>query len=130
MWGQAGIEFGLVGSEKLIIVDARPIQISFENQAVLLADGSTAVYGISGTARVRDTRKVLYSAQNYNQVPAFILLCSSRFVLNGLCANDLKSIKDGIVEAIVTHAKPKLETAGFELLALRVSPVSVTTSSS
>src|SRR5581483_11228896 len=59
-----------VGSEKLIIVDARPIQISLDNQAVLRADGTMALYGISGTARVADTRKVLYSAQNYNQFPA------------------------------------------------------------
>src|SRR5579872_1598040 len=47
------------GTEKLIIVDTRPIQVSFENQAVVLREGSTAVYGISATARVENAREVI-----------------------------------------------------------------------
>jgi hypothetical protein len=103
------------GSEKLIIVDTRAIQVSFENQAVALRDGSTAVYGISGTATVQDVRKAIYCARNYNQVPSFTV-------------NELRGSKDGVAQEIINCAKPRLGAAGFELLAFRLSQISVTAS--
>jgi hypothetical protein len=111
--------------EKLVIVDARPIQVTFENQGVALRDGSTAVYGISGTARVQDARKAIYCARNYSQVPSFVLLCCTRLILNGLTASQLRSSKDTVVEEIISRAKPRLAAAGFELLAFRLSQLSV-----
>lgn len=114
-----------IGIEKLIIVDIRPIQVSFENQNVLLRDGSTAIYGISGTARVHDSRKAIYCARNYNQMPSFVLLCSTRLVLNGLTASQLAGGKDVVVEEIINRAKPRLAAAGLELLAFRFSQLSV-----
>jgi hypothetical protein len=116
------------GSEKLIIVDTRAIQVSFENQAVALRDGSTAVYGISGTATVQDVRKAIYCARNYNQVPSFVLLCCTRLTLNGFTVNELRGSKDGVAQEIINCAKPRLGAAGFELLAFRLSQISVTAS--
>jgi SPFH domain / Band 7 family len=113
------------GSEKLIIVDTRPIQVSFENLGVALRDGATAVYGISGTAKVQDTRKAIYCARNYNQVPSFVLLCCTRFILNALTVSQLGGSKDAVVEEIINRAKPRLADAGFELLAFRFSQLSV-----
>lgn len=114
-----------IGIEKLIIVDTRPIQVSFENQGVLLRDGSTALYGISGTARVQDSRKAIYCARNYNQMPSFVFLCCVRLVLNGLTASQFAGSKDAIVQEIINRAKPRLAAAGLELLAFRFSQLSV-----
>lgn len=113
------------GREKLVTVDNRPIQVSFENQGVALRDGSTAVYGITATARVQDTRKAIYCARNYNQMPSFVLLCSTRLVLNGLTASQLAGSKDVVVEEIINRAKQRLADAGLELLAFRFSQLSV-----
>ena len=114
-----------IGIEKLIIVDVRPMQVSFENQGVLLRDGSTAIYGISGTARVQDSRKAIYCARNYNQMPSFVLLCSTRLVLNGRTASQLAGSKDAVLDEIINRAKPRLAAAGLELLAFRFSQLSV-----
>lgn len=113
------------GSEKLIIVDTRPIQVSFENQEVALRDGSSASYGFLGNARVQDTRKAIYCARNYNQMPGFVLLCCTRSVFNSLTSGQLGGSKDSIVEEIINRAKPRLAAAGFELLAFRFSQLSV-----
>ncbi|MFZ0635502.1 MAG: SPFH domain-containing protein [Candidatus Acidiferrales bacterium] len=113
------------GSEKLMIVDTRPIQVSYENQRVALADGSTAEYSISGTARVQGARKASYCARNYNQLPGFVLICCARLTLNGFTANQLRVGKDHVVEEIINRAKPRLAAAGFELLAFRISQLSV-----
>src|ERR1700730_2046845 len=51
-----------VGVEKILFVDTRPIAVSFENRAVTLSDGSTAIYGFSGSAEICDVTKALYSA--------------------------------------------------------------------
>jgi SPFH domain/Band 7 family protein len=54
---------------KAILVDTRPIHVSYQNQAVILQDGWPAVCEISGTDRVVDARKAIYSAGNYSEVP-------------------------------------------------------------
>jgi SPFH domain / Band 7 family len=112
------------GIEKLMVVDMRPIQVSYEDQAVSLNDGSGALYGIAGAARVQDARKALYSAGNYNHVPSFVLLCCARFVLNGCTATELKA-KDEVAAQIVERAKPRLAAAGFELMSFRLTQVAV-----
>jgi len=113
------------GTEKLIIVDTRPIQVSIENSTVALRDDMAAVYGISGSARVQDARKAIYSARNYNQVPAFVLVCCTRLVLNGLTSQELRSGKDRIVEQITNLAKSRLADAGLELLGFRLNVISI-----
>jgi hypothetical protein len=113
------------GIEKLMILDMRPIQVSLEDQCVSLSDGLSAVYSISGSARVRDAWKAIYSAANYNDVPAYVFLCSARLVLNGCDTNRLRTSQDAVVEDIMRTAKSRLESAGFELLAFRLSQCSV-----
>ncbi len=113
------------GVEKLMVVDTRPIQVSYEDQAVALRDGSAALYGVSGAARVQDARKAIYSAGNYNHVPAFVLLCCARFVLNGCTPAELK-VKEAVADRIVERAKPRLAAAGFELMSFRLTQFAVT----
>ena len=113
------------GIEKLMVVDTRPIQVSYEDQAVSLKDGLAALYGVSGAARVQDARKAIYSAGNYNHVPAFVLLCAARFVLNGCTSAELKA-KEAITDRIVERAKPRLAAAGFELMSFRLTQFAVT----
>jgi|HubBroStandDraft_6_1064221.scaffolds.fasta_scaffold02248_4 hypothetical protein len=48
-----------LGIDKLMILDTRPIQVSYEDQCVSLSDGSSAVYNISGSARVQDAWKAI-----------------------------------------------------------------------
>src|SRR5271168_5347938 len=79
------------GIDKVVSLDTRPIQFSYEDQAVALRDGSTAVYSISGAARVQDTRKALYSAGNFSHVPSFVMLCCAREVLNGSKGTQIKA---------------------------------------
>lgn len=113
------------GVEKVIVVDKRPTSVSFENRAVALSDGATAVYGFSGSAEVRDLSKVLYCARNYSDLPAFVLLCCARVVLNGYPSGRLLASQDGIVQEIVNQAKPRLAAAGFELQAFRFTHLSI-----
>lgn len=111
--------------EKIMILDTRPVQVSYENQNVILRDGSSALYSLSASARVENAQKALYAASNYNHVPAFILLCSARFILNESTSAYLLSSRDAVVSQIVTRAKPELQAAGFELLSFRLTEVSL-----
>jgi SPFH domain / Band 7 family len=114
------------GIQKLMILETRPIQVSFEDQCVSLRDGLSAVYSISGGARVQDAWKAIYSAANYRDIPAYVFLCSARLVLNGCNKIQLRTNTGAIEEEIVRIAKSRLETAGFELLSFRLSQCSVT----
>jgi SPFH domain / Band 7 family len=114
------------GTDKLMIVDTRPIQVSIENSTVALRDGLAAVYSISGSARVQDARKAIYSAQNYNQVPAFVLVCCTCLILNGFTSQELRGGKDRVVEEIASRARFRLADAGLELLAFRLNLISTT----
>ncbi len=116
------------GMEKVIILDMRPVQLSFDNRAVALTDGSTAVYGFSGGAKIRDARKALYSGQNYSQATAFVMLCCTRLVLNGSSSSNVQINRAAIEQQIVDRAKPKLEAMGFELLSFRLTQLSIAAS--
>ncbi|HTZ72506.1 MAG TPA: SPFH domain-containing protein [Candidatus Aquilonibacter sp.] len=113
------------GIERLMVVDTRPIQVSYEDQAVALRDGSAALYSVSGAARVQDAKKAIYSAANYNHVPAFVLLCSARLVLNSSTSSEIRA-QDALAAQIVERAKPRLAAAGFELLSFRLTQMAVT----
>ena len=113
------------GIEKVMHLDTRPIQVSYENQQVGLRDGTAASYGFSATAQVRDARKAIYSSTNYTQIPAYVLLCSTRFVLNNSSGAQLKLNRDGVTNQIVERAKPRLAAAGFELLSFRIPQLAV-----
>ena len=113
------------GVEKILFLDIRPISASFENRAVTLADGSTAVYGFSGSAEVDDVRKVLYSAGNYNEMPAFVLLCCARSVLNSQMSAGLTGRQAALVEQVIGQAKPRLAEAGFRLLNFRITQLGI-----
>jgi len=110
--------------EKVIIVDARTIPIIVENRAVTLVDGMTAVYGLSGSAQVKDAHKALYSAQSFSEVPIFVSLCCSRSVLNACTSSQLMNQR-AVEEQISQQAKLKLESQGFGLLTFRLTQLSV-----
>jgi hypothetical protein len=109
------------GFEKLYQLDVRPVQVCYENQQVGLRDGTSAQYSFSGSAGVCDTRKAIYSSYNSNLIPAYVLLCCTRFVLNLSTSSQVKFQKDAILEQISERAKPRLAAAGFELLSFRIS---------
>jgi len=110
------------GIQKVIIVDKRPTSVSFENRAVALSDGATAVYGFSSSAEVQDVSKALYRARNYNEIPTYVLLCCTRFVLNHYASEGLQASKETITQEIVNQAKPRLAAAGFELQDFKFHP--------
>jgi hypothetical protein len=122
--GPGGLRVG-AGIEKVIIVDTRAIPVSFENRPVALTDGQTAVFGFSASAEVEDAHKALYSAQNYSQVPAFVLLICSRIALNQQSGANLKISQVMIEEQIMKHAKVRLESQGFSLLSFRLTQLSI-----
>ncbi len=110
-----------LGIEKILFIDARPVSVSFENRAVTLADGSTAVYGFSASVEVVDARKAIYCAGNYSEMPAFVLLCCARSVLNTQNGGEVIAKQSGIVEEIAARARPRLSDSGFRLLAFRMT---------
>jgi hypothetical protein len=120
-----GRHWVFTGIEKLMIVDTRPVQVNYQDEPVLLRDGALAQYSISGSARVQDVRKALYSASNYNQVPAFVMLCCTRLVLNNCSSFDLNAGKEALSETITERAKPRLVSAGFEVISLRLTHLGV-----
>ena len=113
------------GVKKIMIVDMRPVQVNYENRGVMLSDGASAIYSVSGSARVIDVRKAVYSAANYNNVPSFVMLCCARFVLNNCTSAEIAANKDAVVERIINRAKPRLAAAGFELISFRLPELSV-----
>jgi hypothetical protein len=123
---RSGRHLVYTGVEKLMILETRPIQVSFEDQCVSLRDGLSAVYSILGGARVQDAWKAIYSAANYRDIPAYVFLCSARLVLNGCNNIQVRTNLDAIEQEIVRTAEARLETAGFELLSFRLSQCSVT----
>ncbi len=109
------------GTELLVHADTRPITVNYENQVVSLQDGFAAMYGFSGSAQIRDLRKVLYSAGNYTQLPSFVFLRCARSHL-GLCSSSaLKMDKESVVNRITEDIKARLASAGFELLSFRLT---------
>ena len=115
------------GNELLVHGDARPISITYENQVVLLQDGFAALYGFSASAQVTDIRKAIYSARDYSQVPASVLLRCSRRHLNASTRNALKIEKEAIASRIMEEAKTRLLKFGFELLSYRLGQLAVGT---
>ncbi|MGA3197310.1 MAG: SPFH domain-containing protein [Terriglobales bacterium] len=113
------------GVEKMVVVDKRPTIVSFENRAVALVDGATAVYGFSGSAQISDLPKAVYSARNYNEVPAFVLLCCTRSTLNGCSSGNLLASREVVTEKVVAKAKERLASKGFDLQAFRFTHLSV-----
>ena len=108
-----------------MILDTRPVQVNYENQTVTLRDGGTALYSMSGSARIQDARRALYAAINYNHVPEFVLLCCARFVLNECTSAELAANREAATEKIVSRAKPRLTAAGFDLLSFRLTDLSL-----
>jgi regulator of protease activity HflC (stomatin/prohibitin superfamily) len=113
------------GIGKLMVVDARPVQVSYENRAVTLQDGGVAIYSLSGSARVSDVRKALYAARNHDHIPVFVFLCCARYVLNSCTTAEVRTGKDAIVEKIIGRARPRLGNGGFELVSFRLTELSV-----
>jgi len=114
-----------VGSEKIIFLDRRPIQVSIENRAVALADGVIAVYGFAASAEVNDVRKALYSSAAYNQAPAFVALCVSRRVLNRCSSDQFRMGRAALEEEMTAACRSRLAIMGFELLSFRITQLGV-----
>ncbi len=108
------------GRELLVHGDVRPISVNYENQVVALADGTAALYGFSASVQVRDIRKAIYSARDYTQVPAAVLLRSARRQFHLSSSSSLKIDKEAITNRISQQAKAKLDAAGFDLLSFRL----------
>jgi regulator of protease activity HflC (stomatin/prohibitin superfamily) len=113
------------GIEQVIVLDTRTIPIRFENRAVTLVDGMTAVYGFSGSATIQDARRTLYSAQRFSEVPIVVLLSCSRSALNCYASNELRMNERTIEAEISQQAKLKLEAQGFNLLTFRLTQFEV-----
>lgn len=113
------------GKEKIIYVDVRPSTVSFANCAVALPDGFTAVYGLSGSAEVRDARKAIYASNNPNNLAAFVFLASARSVLGQYSCDALKLKKEAISTEIADKAKARLSTAGMELTNFRLTQLAL-----
>jgi SPFH domain / Band 7 family len=115
------------GRELLVHGDVRPISVNYENQLVALADGFAALYGFSASVQVRDIRKAMYSARDYTQVPASVLLRCARRQMHLSSSSSLKIDKEAVTNLITQSAKAKLAAAGFELLSFRLPQLAVGT---
>ncbi len=115
------------GRELLVHGDVRPITVNYENQVVSLADGFAALYGFSANVEVRDIRKAMYSARDFTQVPAAVLLRCARRQLHLSSSSSLKVDKDSVSNRITEAAKAKLTATGFELMSFRLPQLAVGT---
>ena len=114
-----------VGSEKIIFLDKRPIQVSIENRAVALADGVIAVYGFAASAEVNDVRKALYTSAAYSQMPAFVTLCVTRGVLNRCRSDQFRMGRAALEEEMAAQCRSRLTAAGFALQSFRLTQLGV-----
>lgn len=115
------------GTELLVHGDTRPISINYENQVVALQDGFAALYGFSASAQVQDIRKAIYSARDYTNVPASVLLRCAKRHLNAASSAAIKSGKDAIVAGIERDARTRLNAAGFSLVSFRLTQLAIGT---
>ena len=113
------------GIEKIMFIDVRPVSFTYENRAVTLRDGVTAIYGLTGSAEIRDVRKAIYAANNANHLAAFAVLSSARFVFSQYTAESLKLKKDQIVSEIQQRAKVRLNGSGIELLSFKLTQLGI-----
>jgi SPFH domain / Band 7 family len=104
-------------TEVIVVLDSRPIQVSFEREQLLRPDGSTGWYDVTGKAKLKDARKALYSMGNFEQLPGFVLRCCARLVVNELTGDGSGDLD----ERVSALAKARLGEAGFELLSVKVS---------
>lgn len=114
-----------IGTEKIVFLDKRPIQVNVERRAVALADGGTAFYGFSASAQVCDVKKATYASANYNQMPSFVTLCVTRAVLNQYQSSQLGIGRATAEEEIVGGCRSRLAAAGFELVSFRFTQLHV-----
>jgi hypothetical protein len=70
-------------------------------------------------------RKAIYASTNAAMIPSYVLLCCTRSVLNASTSNELKLSRDAVVAKILDRAKPRLNAAGFELLAFRLPQIAI-----
>ena len=111
--------------EKIVWMDTRPIQVAFQDQAALCSDGASAVFGVLGSAQITEMRKAIYSSRNCYEVPAFVLHCCTRSVLNAVSSTEALENKERLAEQILNRARPRLSANGFEVLAFRLTQISV-----
>jgi hypothetical protein len=115
------------GTELLVHGDMRPISVNYENLVVALQDGLAALYGFSASAQVRDMRRAIYSARDYTNVPAAVLLRCARRHLNASFGSSLPVEKDAVVSRITDDAKKRLSAAGFSLISFRMTQLAIGT---
>lgn len=113
------------GIELLVHLDVRPIAVTYDNLFAFLPDGTTAVYGFTASAQVRDARRALYSARNYSQVPAAVLLRCLRHELSGSSGDSLRAGRESVAARLKQAAKTRLEADGFELLSFELTHLAV-----
>jgi len=116
------------GTELLVHGDTRPISVNYENLVVALQDSTAALYGFSASVQVQDMRKAIYSARNYTEVPAFLLLRCARRHLNTASGSSLKLEREAITNRITDDAQRRLAAVGFGLISFRMTQLLVGTS--
>jgi hypothetical protein len=122
-----GVHRVWTGTELLVHGDTRPISVNYEKLVVDLQDGFAALYSFSASVEVQNMRKAVYSARNYTNVPAFVLLGCTRRHLNACFGTSLNLERDTVVSRIMEDAKAKLSTAGFNLMSFRLTQLVIGT---
>jgi hypothetical protein len=112
-------------TEFIVIVDKRSTPVNAENLAVSLRDGAVAVFGFSGSVEIVNPSKVLYSAQNYHEVPPYHLLCCSRQVLNQCQSSQVSGPLDRVAQDVSSRAAPRLAASGFLLQSFKLTQLSI-----
>ena len=120
-----GKHWVIAGSQKILFVDKRPVQVSAESRAVTLADGTTAIYGFAASAQIQDVKKALYASCISSQIPAFVTLSVVRSVLNHSLADDVRTGQAAVADRVILMSREKLATAGYELLSFRFTQLSI-----
>jgi len=119
-----GKHWVIAGSQKILFVDKRPVQVCAEGRAVSLADGATAIFGFTASAQIQDVKKALYASGIYSQIPAFVTLCVVRSVLNHSRADAVRTEQVALAEQVILLSREKLASTGYELLSFRFTQLS------
>jgi hypothetical protein len=105
----------MLGSEKILFLDRRPVKVNAENRLVILSDGSAVIYSFEASAEVRDVKRVLYSSALYSHMPAFVTVCVTRGILNQARADNVLLGRVLLEQRIFSACMSRLEVAGFTL---------------
>jgi regulator of protease activity HflC (stomatin/prohibitin superfamily) len=112
-------------SEHLVLVDTRPVPISFDRMQVITRDGEPLQVSVTARVQVIDPVLAIRTSNNYIQDTAVALKDIIRKLVNTRSQSQIAEQRAALEAEVVAQAREKVASSGLRLLALDFIEVSV-----